>query len=331
MSVIPIRIGVPSISLSVDTLLGVGSASALVFSACALTPTDVLVNDVNQPLLATDTYQVIVGMVGRDGTNKGYTVGQTSISSGDLSVTAGQVIEVKVANAAWSTVYGFNKAICAAIFLKINAADFQLVKFAYIPDTDDFTTVIMAKPLRVAPKFASSLLTATTADPILGDRVPLGITYAEITPTTGAFDVKRPVATVTVSPNTSPDFPMVTSRGVSVAFQSLINDIKEFVRAAAGLYAKYNSGGLVIENAQMSLVTAFAFLRGNRALKIVMPPDQFGAQETRILIGTLAVNNTEINENWSKSGTTPCSFVFDAAPMDSLITNQHSEIIFNSH
>lgn len=262
-----------------------------------------------------------------DASNGGYTVGYCSPSSGNLTLTSSSHgIRVKVLNASWPS--NFDLAICAAIFLKINAANFQLAGFAYVDPSADFVHMIVAKPLRVAPKFAAATLQSTTTDSILGDRAPLGVTYEEITPTTGEFNFRRPLSQVTVSPNNAPDFQVATGRGVGISFQSLANDIKTFVKAAAGNYVKYTDGSDVIEESQMSLNTAQAILKGNRSLQVFMPADSTGNQEVRLLIGNLTVNQVELNEAWSKSATTPVTFTFDPASLDKLITNQHTEISF---
>ena len=322
------KIGVPNIFLSVDDDTATPSLATTVFSACAMTPDDELLNDVNNPLLSTDTYEVIVGLVGRETVGTGYTVGRCSLSSGSLTLTSGQMIKVTVENAAWPA--GFDTAICAVVFLKTNASNYQLCQFAYIDPSSDFTTVIKAKPLRVAPSFTYALLTSTTSDTILGSRSGLGVTYEEITPTTGTFNFRRPVSTVTVSPNTGADFQIATTRSSGIEFQSLVNDVKAWVQAAAGNYVSYQHNSATRKEAHMSLNTAQSLLRGNRPIKVVMPVDPADdTQETRLLIGCLTVNNIELTEAWSKTATTPVSFRFDAAPLDKLITNQHVELSYS--
>ncbi len=76
----------------------------------------------------------------------------------------------------------------------------------------------------------------------------------------------------------------------------------------------------------MSLNTAQAILRENRAVQVFLPPDPNGNQEIRLLIGMLTFNQQELTEAWSKSATTPVNFVFDPASLDRLITDMHVEI-----
>lgn len=401
-----IRIGVPQVFLSVDNGVDVPDLSTIVQTVTDTLPSDALNNDTNQPLLTTDTYNVVVGAVGVDMTNGGYTIGKTCapLAAGVTISAAGRGLKVYWDNADWPS--GYDSAICAGVFLKINSAQYQLAGFAYIDDIADFNYLIFAKPLRVAPKFADSKLFGTSApstnaetagagvviemantlgilvsgqvlvrgstgsgvkaevctvsavttnvsitvsslaftytspmtiynlativaDPILGDRNPQGVGYEEITPTTGDFTFRRPVQTVTVSPNTSVDFTVKTAQSSGVSFSALSNDIKTFVRAASGIYVKFaGDGGSVIQQSQMSLNTAQAILRGNRSIKVYLPPDGQGNQEIRLLVGLLTFSQIELTETWSKTAPTPVTFQFDAASMDRLINNLHTEISY---
>lgn len=332
------RIGVPSIFLSVDDtatlvapLTGL-TVAASSFSVNAVTPDQygLTLNDVNQSLLATDSYAVMVGLVARDPSG-GYTVGACGPSSGTVTITAGQVLMVQIKNGVFPA--NMDEAVCAAIFLKTGTVDsWQLCQFAYIDPNDDFTTFIKAKPLRAASAWKQAVLQSFTADPILGTNRSLGfgVLYPEeISPTTGTFNFRRAVTNVTVSPNNGSDFQIATTRSVGIQFQSLQNDIEAFVKAAGGNYVSYTAGGHRYQEAHQALSTAQALLTGNRPVKVIMPVDSQGAQEVRLLIGALTVNQTELEEAWSKGGTTAVTFRFDPAALDRLITNQHTEINYS--
>lgn len=322
-----IRIGVPQIFLSIDNGVTLPDISAVVPTVVSATPTDFLNNDVNQPLLTTDDYNVRVGLVGMDMVNKGYTVGKctaalvSTVSPG----SAGDGLTVNIANGDWPS--GFDSAVCAVIFLKTNAGSYQLCDFAYIDPIYDMNFMVTVKPLRVAPIFLTALLSGTTADPILGSRVPKGISWQEITPTTGQFSFRRQVVTVGVSPNNSPDYQIATGRSTSVTFQALVNDVKQFVRAAAGVYVQFvGDNDSVITNAKLGLNTAQAIIRGNRPLLVFLPPDQNGDQEVRLLLGLLTFNQIELEEAWNKGADTPVNFNFEAASLDLLLTDSHTEL-----
>lgn len=321
------RIGAARVLLSVDdSTTSVPSLATLTFSASAVTPTDLILNDVKGSLDTTATYQVIVALVGKDLSNKGYTIGVSSPSSGSLSITTGQGILVSVTNVNWPA--NFNKAICAAIFLKKNNGDFQLAEFAYIDPSNDFKHMIVAEPLLTAPSFTSTLLQSSTTDDTLGDRAPKGVTYVSLAPTTGGIQVNRRVDTVTVSPDNSADFQIATTRSTEITFQLLPNDVKDIIRASAGNYAKYTSGGRTIEEAQMSLQTAVALVTGNNPIKLLLPPDKNGKQEIRLYLGTIRQNQTAWTEPWTKTAVTPPSFTFSTVAQDALVIDEHIEIVF---
>lgn len=321
------RIGVAGVSLSVNDSTALPSLVTLAVSASAVTPDDLLLNDVNQSLLTSTNYQVIVGLIGRDTTNGGYTVGYCSPGTGVLTVTSGQAILIKVANAAWPANY--NKAICAAIFIKEGTSDFKLSEFAYIDTSVDFKHLVKARPITGVSEFTSTLLQSTTVDTVLGSRAPLGVTYRTLSPTIGGVTVTRDVASVTVSPDTSTDFTITTARTASIAFQLLPNAIKDVIAGNAGVYAAYTDGGLNIKEAQMSLNTAKALVTGNKPFKLVLPPDALGVSEVRLYLGLLTQNQQGNTETWSRDNTTPIGYNYSTASLDKLTQNVHTEIVYS--
>lgn len=321
------RLGVSTVSLSQsDPTTSLPSLAALTISASAITPTTLLLNDVKNKLDTSATYQVMIGLMGEDQTNAGYTIGYCSQGSGIVSITSGQAIQVKVSNASWPA--NFSKAAAVAIFLKINSADWQLAEFAYLDDQNDFSHVIVAKPLIDAPKFTTAVLRSTTADTTLGDRAPTGYTYVSLSPTTGGVTVNRETTTITVSPDTSSDFTLTSSRTATINFQLLANDVADVVRGNAGNYVEYTDSGATFKEAQMSLNVAIARVLGNKPIKLLLPPDSRGRQETRLYLGQLTTNQSANTEAWTKTATTPIGFTFSAVPIDRLVQSQHTEITY---
>ena len=323
------RVGSATVALSVDDSTSIPSCASLTFTASAATPTDLLLNDINTALPTSTNMQVIVGLVGRDSTNGGYTVSRTSVSSGNLTVTSGQGILVTVVNANWPA--NFDKAICAAIFLKIGSSDFYLADLAYIDTSTDFKHMIMARPVQGAQQFTSALLQSTTTDTVLGDRAGLGVTYRNLTPKTSeGLTITRNTSTVNISPDTGPDFTLTTARSVTLSFQLLANDLRDIVAGNSGLYSQYSSGGLNIKESQMSLQTASAKVTGNRPIKVVLPPDNQGIQETRLYLGQLTQNQEGNTETWGRDAFAAIGYTFSAVPTDALLDNVHTEISYRS-
>lgn len=321
------RIGVASVSIPVNDSTSVPSLGSLVFTASAVSPTVLEINDVNQALPTSTNMQVILGLVGRDETNGGYTVAQCSPGSGIVSLTSEQVIEVKVPVGNWPA--NTNKATALAVFLKIGASDFYLADFAYLDLDTDFSFTIKAKPLAGASAFTSTLLQSTTSDDTLGDRLPKGITYRNLSPTTGGVTVNREVTSVSVDPDTGNAFGIASTRTASITFQLLANDIRDVVSGNAGVYAQYTSGGYTYKQSKMSLNTAAALVTGNKPLKLVLPPDNNGTQEIRLYLGQLVQNQSANTEAWTKTATTPITYTFSPASIDKLINNQHVEIAYS--
>jgi hypothetical protein len=323
------RVGVASVSVFIDDPTVVASAATLVYTASATATTDSLFNDVKTALDTTATYQVIVGLVGRDAVNKGYTVGYCSPGSGIVSVSAGQGILVNVPNANWPA--GFQKAACAAIFLKKNNGNFILADFAYIDPSNDFNHMIMADALPIAANFTSTVLQSTTVDPILGSRAPLGFAAVVLSPTTGGVQVSRGADLTTLSPDTSTDFQRATTRSTSISFGLLSNDIKDIIRGWAGIYSSYTSGGKSIEEAQMSLLIATGLVVGNRPFQLTMPLNSSGKQEIRLYLAKQGVNNTPWVEDWQKAQQTPVRIQYDDIAEDALFLNCHTELVYRKN
>lgn len=326
MSTQVIRIGAATVELSTKTatnvpdLTGVGPTVSAVDAA----DMDVLINDAKAPLPAGD-YKVLVALVGRDETNGGYTIGaSTDVMGMAQTITAGQGLLVKIASGDWPS--DFDSAICAAIFLNTGASSmYTLAEFAYIDIDTDFRHMVISKPMTAAPKFAEALLTGSDPNDILGDRSPLGVSYAAITPTSGGVTVTRDVTTVTVAPDNSPDYQIASSRGANITFNSLSNDVKEVVRSTGGDYVKFTDTDDFEQNA-MSMATAVARLSGNASIRLTMPPDNKGLSETRLYLGNLNVTQAQVAEAWVKTAPTLITFNLQTAIQDKMINNQHCEI-----
>ena len=332
MALVPIRIGVPVVQLSVDDPTVLPSMLAVQPTASAMAPAVLLNASVKSQLTLNVNYQFILGLVGRAANGRGgYSVGVCSLPTTAVQVTAAnQGIALNITSA--NLPANYDKSICMAVFGKRGASStYQLFEFAYIDPGIEFNHMVLCDALQSAPAFAATTLQTATLDPTLGplDRAPLGVGYQSIAITTGGVQLNRDVSSVNVAPDNGPDYTLATSRSASIQFNSLANGIQEVVKAATGTYAQFPgfSGG-TIEVAQQTILTAQAVLKGNRAIKLLMPVDNTGIGETRLYIGNLTLSQTAINENWQKAATTPIQFKLDTAAQDNLITSQFSEIIY---
>src|SRR3990167_2063340 len=295
--------------------------TTLTFTASADTPTTLERNSGRTALPTSTNIQVIVGLVGEDA-GGGYSVTRCSPNSGTLTVTSGQTIKVKVLNADWPA--SFNKAAGVAVFLKFGSADeWQLAKVAPTDSTNDFVTAVLARPRLGAKKFTEALLQSVTAtDTALGDRVPTGYDFPEVTPTTDNVVIRYSTENITFKPNNAGDFANPTARPVGVTFNGLINDLQTVSRAVAADYVEYTDSAVTFKESDQGFKTAVAIIKGNKPLKMLFPPDNSGNQEELLFMSLLLENTEEVALNWSKGDQTPVPFVYNQAPLDHLFDNQ---------
>lgn len=323
------RTGVPTVQIPVESSTALPSLSSLTFTASAVTPTDSSLNDVRGALDASVSYQVSIGLLGRDATTGGYTVGVCSPSSGALSISAGQGIQISVQNEDWPS--GVEEAFAVAVWLKSGAGNFALCQYAYMDPDVDFVTTVMARPTSQSLRKSITLLQSSSADDDLGDRSALGYTFRTPTPTSGGVQIARDVSTVSFTPDTASDFQGTTTRTASISFELLQNDLKDIVDANAGTYVKYTFEGTTYEESQMSLFSAAAKLTGNKPLKLVMPQDNNGYQEIRLYLGQLTQNQESNNESWTKDNQTTVSYSYSPAPLDTMVQGVNTEVTYKKH
>lgn len=323
------RTGVPTVQIPVESSTSLPSLATLTFTASAVTPVDSSLNDVRRALDPSVTYQVSIGLLGRDSTTGGYTVGRCSPSSGDLTISAGQGIQISVQNEDWPA--GVEEAFAVAVWLKSGAGNFALCQYAYMDPDADFVTAVFARPTSESMRKSITLLQSASSDDDLGDRDAKGFTFRTPTPTSGGVQISRDVSTVTFTPDTANDFQGTTTRTASISFELLQNDVKDIVDANAGTYIKHTFEGTTYEESQMSLFSASARLTGNKPLKLVMPQDGNGYQEIRLYIGQLTQNQEGNQESWTKDNQTTVSYSYSPAPLDTLVQGVNTEITYKKH
>lgn len=307
----------------------------LAFTASGATLTDSYFNTIQSTLDSTITYQVCLAPVGRnaDGT-PGYSVGRASPSSGNLTITSGQVIEVNVAVGAWPADHDLGMI---GVFLKQGSGNFKLVGF-YRSRTDTTSTfVIDTAPLSAVESFTLTTLQGTT-NPLnqkaLGDRAPLGWNWDfEITPTTGAITITQAANTsITFSPNTGADFSILSARPFNVDFQSMVNGEKALVQASAGAFSQITTvGGRNLQSSKFGMNTAQILFPGNSPLLIKQPIDpDTGVQTDVLMVGLLLQSQSELALAFSKTDPTNVPFSFQSAPLDALLNNQPTVYMTNN-
>lgn len=317
-----VSIGAPDIASGV--LPGLNS---LVFSASAVTPTQFVNTDKRSALSTSATYQVCLGLWGYDNVNDGWTIGNTSGLSGVVSLTAGQVIRVTVANGAWPS--GATRTKFVAIFLKKNNGNPKLCQLGYLDPDNDSNFYIGAEAFSTTPSRTISFLMNASADTTFGSMIPYGGTETQLGPTTGGVTYDRSVSTVTVSPDNAPDYQIVTSRGINLSFTTLPNDLIDVVQATSGIFIKAaGDGSSVIQDAQQTLITAAAVLNGNRHI-IVDEQNADGTSVKRLLVGNLTVSQSQLTLNRTKTAVAPIQYNLQTSAADILLNGLNSEIAYS--
>lgn len=324
------RIGVANVSIPTKTGVALPDISAVTVTVASAKVDDVLIQDIRSPLDPTATYSFIVALRGYDEVNKGYTIGAGASGSNPVQVsTTGYGILLTISNSAWPA--GFDGAVCADIFIKKNAGSYQHLEGAIIDPSNDFNHMVLCEPLQASTFFTQALLLSTTTSLDLGSRVPYGITFNALTPTTGGVEIERTLDVATLSPDTGPNFPVPVTRSTVIKFQLLANDIKNVIQAWAGSYSKYTTGGHNLEEAQMSLMTAQALITENAPIKLLMPINKFGKQETRLYVAGFIQNVQTWTEAWKKDAQTPVSIQYNMMPIDSLVLNCPAELVLRQN
>lgn len=313
----------------VDSTTSLPSFATLAFTASGVDMTDNVRNSTLKGLDTTLTYQVVLCPRGADTTTSGYAIGRGSPSSGNLTLTTGQCIEITVALGAWPANYekGFVDA-----FLKTGSGDFQLAASVKPSTAGSTKFVIMTKP--TSESFTLAQLQSTTPSSslkALGDRAPKAYLFQEITPTTGPVNVSFTQGnTVTFSPNTSADFQVVGARPVAVNFQGMVNSEKAITQATAGDWTEWQSGGVTYQQGQFGMNTAQILAKGNAPFIMEFPADPDTGAVTQVLFfGLLLQNQDEVSLAWSKTDQTPVTYNFQPAPLDKLLNNQPTVYTYN--
>jgi len=323
-------IGVTTVTLSAPdpTASALPSLNSLTFTVSAITPnagTRVNNEGTRDDLTVGANYQVCIAPFGYDITNGGFAIGKSSAGSGIVTVTVGQVIGVHVANASWPAgMFTAGDHRLVAVFLKKNSGSFQLCDFAYVPSDTDFDFAIQAEPNNATPVRSLAFLQNASTDTLFKVRDVYPGAETDVGVTSGGVTEDRTVSQASVSPDNSPDYQIVTSRGINVTFSTLNNGVVDIVRGTAGLACTFTApDGDTVTLAQQTMLTASAILKGN-AFIILNEPDN----SIRILAGNLTVSQTQVTFSRTKTAPALLNYNLQTAAVDGLTLNMDSEVVY---
>lgn len=327
MSATSYPVGVSAVLLPVVGSSALPSFATLTFSASSTALTTLDNNSGKSSLDSTATYQVALTAMGVDVTNGGYTMGPSTVSSGNLALTTAQGIKVSATSGALAALGGsVAELFCIGVWLKIGAANFQLTDLAYVDPSTDFVHTVVTKPRRTNLTKTFALLSGSASDDDLGDRNPHGCAFRATPTTTGGVILNRTGDKVSFSPDTAGNFDVKTTRTVSIEFSVLSGDLRDVVGANAGTYTRYTHSAIEYEEAQMSEFTTAVSVPGCKPLIMVHPPDKLGFQAITLFVGQVLQNQADNTESYTKDNQLEVKYVFSAVPNDTLTNNMATEL-----
>ena len=327
MSSTSFPVGVSAVLLPKTGASSLPSFAALTFTASGVTPTTLDNNSTRSTLDSTATYQVILAPLGLDLANGGYTNGVASPSSGNLTLTAGQGIQVSITSGNLSALGGqVAQMFAISVWIKTGAGNFVLTDHAYCDPSKDFVHMVVTAPRRSALSYTSAVLQSSTADAIIGSRVPYGCSFLATATTTGGITLNRTGDKVSFTPDNAGNFDAKTTRTVSIEFSVLSADLKDQVDANAGTYVRHTYNGTEYEEAQMSEYTAAVSVPGCKPVVMVQPPDTLGFQAVTCFLGQILQNQEDNTLAYTKDNQIETKYTLSAVPNDTLTNNMNTEL-----
>lgn len=326
-----VRIGPSQMFLELkDLTVTLPSMDAVTIDVTAGTPTINDILDVQVPISTTTDKQVILGALGYDQVNGGYTIAECSPATpaalSEITLTSGQGLAIHIDNADFATNLG--KALAIVTFLIEGTADPVLCQMDVIDPAKDFDAMVCAAPHPAALSFTEAVLNATTTHDDLGSRVAYGRNSRLLGPTIDGVGVNFNTETVNVNLDSGPAFPVPTARQPSVDFKVAENTTRNFVSANAGIFTRFiPSGAITVDSGKMGLASAIALIKGNTAMRAILPPDNQGISETWMFLGLLGANASTTNVRFTKTSVPTVDFNIPGAAMDRLLYNMHTLLI----
>lgn len=313
--------GVPVVSIAADdpdTTLP--SLSTATIAASVLTPNRYNRQSINRPL--NGSYKAILACFGVDQENGGYTFGIGSTITATLTPTLGQGILVRIAAGGFGALTGIGGSLAIAMFLKKGAADPQLTSYGIFDATQDFSFLLMEEALPSSPRFTAAALATPpgTEDPRAGSREPIGVLFNSLGTTTKGVRFRHKTTTVTVSPDDTVDYPVVTARATDVEFSVLNTELDILMQANGGNFVEFtDTNDNVVQQGASDLYTTAANIRGNQAIMVDMPPNAAGSYISRLHIGNVISNSAEYTEEYLKDAAPSTPLTLVGASLDKLL------------
>lgn len=317
--------GVPTLQISEPdpaggTLTGLGSVTL----AATEISTTVNRNSRRQPIPSGAVLKAWLTLMGYD-PRGGYaiTAATAAMSTAITTSAAGKGLLLRVA----SPPTQFADAVCAAIWLQVGSANPQLCDFAIINPKLDFSFRVNSLPFSQANYTTAADLAATNGTPLLGMNgvAKTGILKSKLSlpfETTGGVNFKHRKEKFTASPDSGLNYPVPTGQATDLSTKILNPVIQDTATVLGGDYESYidtDTAGTPIDQMSHDIFTSQSTQTGNQAALVTFAPDAAGRVLRRLLLGQVATNSDDFEENYRKDGQTELQLTLTAASLDKLL------------
>lgn len=300
---------------SPDPTNNVGSLAAATTAYSVITPDKFTQN--SRLAALNDTYNITLALLGFDRVNKGYTIGISTPASSDQVVTTGEGILMRIAQPLPT---GMADAIAVAVFLQKGSADPQMVDYAYIDPFTDFSFLLMTEPLRSAFTVPQATLAAATATRQIGSRTGARVIYTPFTPTTGGVRRNHKFTKTDYRPDDSPDSQIPVGTGTDLEFSVYTDDLEILAQAIGGDFTEFtDTDSSVVQQLYSNMYSTVANIDGNRALKVLDPPNNLGVENNNLYLGNVVSNVQDFTEGRLKTEAATVNYLLSAANLDRML------------
>lgn len=316
-----IRVYLPKVEKSITT----PNFNLITPLVSAITVDDELLRDVRDKVSSSANYQILLAPHTLGQTVKGYVSGQASAGSGVITgITSSQGILISVAASSWAA--NSNYLAGVQVWLKKGNDNFKLHSIVPIDTANLWQTVVVTDCTVDAISKTATVLQSTTADDDLGPagRLGYGVSFTLAGISQDGVNVDDSVEQINYRPDTSTNYFLAITRGMTVSFSLLNNSQKDIVNANAGEYVKWTDGQAEIKQALMNYQSSSAIATGNVPLRLIYPVDENKALEELYMYATVAENQTGSQSNWGKQNPPVTSYTYSTINMDGLLQAVHA-------
>ena len=245
------------------------------------------------------TYFVKIVEMGYDEDNNGFTFGKSTPTVAGQLIGSGEGLLCRIDNGDFDT----NMGDCAfiGIFIAKGAGDYRLANLGYMDPDNDFSYMVTGEPLLDALSMTATELDGNTPLDYAGNRTPVAIEYSKRFRTVGGVKINHRMESTKVDQDDACAYDVPVARSADLEFAVLSNNLEDLAQLSAGDYVKYTDSNTdIVELGDSEIQAILSQLKGNKAVKVIYPPNKKGSQVTKVFAGATDVSNAEWVENYQK-------------------------------